>query len=60
MKFGNLIKCAAWIAALASVFACAKEVGPGYEEGLPVTSIKMSISGVRGKILCITHRFSVV
>lgn len=44
MKFGNLIKCAAWIAALASVFACAKEVGPGYEEGLPVTSIKMSIS----------------
>lgn len=26
MKFGNLIKCAAWIAALASVFACAKEV----------------------------------
>lgn len=44
MKFGNLIKCAAWTAALASVFACAKEVGPGYEEGLPVTSIKMSIS----------------
>lgn len=44
MKFRNLIKCAAWIAALASVFACAKEVGPGYEEGLPVTSIKMSIS----------------
>ena len=44
MKFGNLIKCAAWIAALASVFACAKEVGLGYEEGLPVTSIKMSIS----------------
>lgn len=44
MKFGNLIKCAAWIAAMASVFACAKEVGPGYEEGLPVTSIKMSIS----------------
>lgn len=44
MKFGNLIKCAAWIATLASVFACAKEVGPGYEEGLPVTSIKMSIS----------------
>lgn len=44
MKFGNLIKCAAWIAALASVFACAKEAGPGYEEGLPVTSIKMSIS----------------
>ena len=44
MKFGNLIKCAAWIAALASVFACAKEVGPGYEEGLPVTSIKMSMS----------------
>lgn len=44
MKFGNLIKCAAWIAALASVFACAKEVGPGYEEGLPVSSIKMSIS----------------
>ncbi len=44
MKFGNLIKCAAWIAALASVFACAKEVGPGYEEGLPVTSINMSIS----------------
>lgn len=44
MKFGNLIKCAAWIAALASVFACAKEVGPSYEEGLPVTSIKMSIS----------------
>lgn len=44
MKFGNLIKCAAWITALASVFACAKEVGPGYEEGLPVTSIKMSIS----------------
>lgn len=44
MKFGNLVKCAAWIAALASVFACAKEVGPGYEEGLPVTSIKMSIS----------------
>lgn len=44
MKFGNLIKCVAWIAALASVFACAKEVGPGYEEGLPVTSIKMSIS----------------
>ena len=44
MKFGNLIKCAAWIAALASVFACAKEVGPGYEEGLPVTSIRMSIS----------------
>lgn len=44
MKFGNLIKCAAWIAALASVFACAKEVGPGYEEGLPVTSIRMSMS----------------
>lgn len=44
MKFGNLIKCAAWTAALASVFACAKEVGPGYEEGLPVSSIKMSIS----------------
>lgn len=44
MKFGNLIKCAAWTAALASVFACAKEVGPGYEEGLPVTSLKMSIS----------------
>lgn len=44
MKFGKLIKCAAWTAALASVFACAKEVGPGYEEGLPVTSIKMSIS----------------
>lgn len=44
MKFGNLIKCAAWTAALASVFACAKEVGPGYEEGLLVTSIKMSIS----------------
>lgn len=44
MKFGNLIKCAAWTAALASVFACAKEVGPGYEEGLPVTSIRMSIS----------------
>lgn len=46
MKFGNLIKCAAWTAALASVFACAKEVGPGYEEGLPVTSIKMSISAL--------------
>ena len=44
MKFGNLIKCAAWIAALAPVFACAKEVGPGYEEGLPVTSIRMSMS----------------
>ena len=44
MKFRNLIKCAAWIAALASVFACAKEVGPGYEEGLPVTSIRMSMS----------------
>ena len=44
MKFRNLIKCAAWTAALASVFACAKEVGPGYEEGLPVSSIKMSIS----------------
>lgn len=44
MKFGKLIKCAAWTAALASVFACAKEVGPGYEEGLPVTSLKMSIS----------------
>ena len=44
MKFGNLIKCAAWIAALASVFACAKEVGPGYEEGLPVSSIRMSMS----------------
>lgn len=44
MKFGNLIKCAAWIAALASVFACAKEVGPGYEEGLPVTSIRISMS----------------
>lgn len=44
MKFGNLIKCAAWIAALASLFACAKEVGPGYEEGLPVTSIRMSMS----------------
>lgn len=44
MKFRNLIKCAAWIAALASVFACAKEVGPGYEEGLPVTSIRISMS----------------